>query len=101
MCLSQRYMSYRSVTHNPGGIIFPIIIRELFASVGFRTSFQVLASICFFTGSVAVLSVSSKRDHGKSTNGRPWLYLDGLFDTNFVLTTVGNMIIAFSKYKVL
>ena len=70
-------------------------------SVGFRTSFQVLASICFFTGFVAVLSVSSKRDHGKSTNGRPWLYLDGLFDTNFVLTTVGNMIIAFSKYKVL
>ena len=63
--------------------------------MGFEKTLRVLGSVCFATCFIAVVTVSSNRDH--SVQKRPWVNIESILNINFVITTVGCMIFSFGK----
>ena len=79
-----------------GGIIFPVISHKLLATIGFEKTLRVLGAICLVTCLIAVISVTSNREHGKSDNV-PWINVKSFVDVKFVVMTSGCIIVGFGE----
>ncbi|KAG1758639.1 major facilitator superfamily domain-containing protein [Suillus occidentalis] len=72
-----------------GGVVFPIMLQQLFNKVGFGWAVRISAFVCLACGIIATLLVSSRLPKRKPG---PWIDISSLKDANYAIFVLGSAI---------
>lgn len=77
-----------------GGIVFPIMLRRLFAEVGFPNAVRISGFLCLFCCGISALTITSARPPSP-TRFELKDYVNCLKDSRYLLLLVGSALISF------
>jgi hypothetical protein len=77
-----------------GGMVFPIMLRRLFESVGFAWAVRIFGFICLACCVVATVTVTSKLPTRKPD---PWIDVSSFRDIPFVFLAIGSVLVFIGK----
>lgn len=90
------FMKYRATAlgvavagSSVGGVVFPIMLQQLFNNVGFGWAVRISAFVCLACGAIATVTVSSRFPKRKPG---PWVDVASLKDANYAIFVLGSAI---------
>ncbi|KAG2134047.1 major facilitator superfamily domain-containing protein [Suillus bovinus] len=90
------FMKYRATAlgiavagSSVGGVVFPIMLQQLFDKVGFGWAVRISAFVCLACGVIATALVSSRLPKRKPG---PWIDVSSLKDVNYAIFVLGSAV---------